>query len=265
MSSSSSSSRPRTPKSGGDADGAGAAEPLCAARARAAGGMRRRRSIWPLRSTSAAGSASRGCWSAWGRCARRRVAAARHLDSRAVPRARFDDRATAAEGRAARRSMARSSCSSAPGGRREGVSRCRARSGDGEFHAGARIKSCGSSGTGLAVARGGAAAIRRDRERARCRRRRDDGVRLVRKAPTVSRPGSSRGGRERIRRGHPSRPAARRQAGCRRWTGAAWRGLLASRPPPRGAAGVRRSPRAVPAAERTQERGGDLPSNRHGV
>ena len=52
-----------------DADRPGTAEPVCPARPRAAcGGCRRRRSIWPLRSTACCKcSASRGCWSVWGR------------------------------------------------------------------------------------------------------------------------------------------------------------------------------------------------------
>ena len=58
-------------RSRGDADGAGAAEPLCAARPRAARGGcggDDRSGHFALQ-PAARCSASRGCWSAWGRCA----------------------------------------------------------------------------------------------------------------------------------------------------------------------------------------------------
>ncbi len=105
-------------ESRGDADGAGAAEPLCAARSRAA----RRRCGGDDRSGHFAllacwkSLASRGCSSASGRCATPRRRAGRCLESRAV-RGGADPHRAAAGRRAvcARRSTARSSCSSAPG------------------------------------------------------------------------------------------------------------------------------------------------------
>ena len=78
-------SRPER-RSRGDAHGAGAAEPLCAARASPARGMRRRRSIWPLRFSACFSTpASLACSNVWDKVARcRSGGAGRDVESRTV-------------------------------------------------------------------------------------------------------------------------------------------------------------------------------------
>ena len=134
-------------------------------------GMRRRRLIWPLRSTACCKARQAAAAGARGAGARRRGGGAgRRLESRAVRGGADPHRAAACRRAVARGVRRRAAVAPArPGGGRAGVSRRRLRSGDGLFHAGPRVEDCRRIGTGLAAAGRGPPALRgrRAKEQAR--------------------------------------------------------------------------------------------------
>ncbi len=132
-------------------------------------GMRRQQLTWPLHSTVCCNrSASRSCWRAWGRCATRlrRRSATPGITRGSRRREPASSNRRPADS-CARRSTARSSCSSVPGRQASrripaypGVSRRRFRFGDGPHHPGPRVADGWRLGTGLAAAGRGPPAFR---------------------------------------------------------------------------------------------------------